>query len=136
MTLIQWKDEFSVGVASVDHEHQELIALINSLHDVIQDDDGETPGTQAAVVEKLGEIYAQISAHFALEEKVMRDSHYPLLAEHKEDHEILLDELLEIMDCVEDDGSFDELQLGVSLDRWFSEHFRTHDAKLHRHHHH
>ena len=35
------------------------------------------------------------------------------------------------MDEVEDDGEFDEAQLATDLDRWFSEHFRTHDAKLH-----
>ena len=31
MALIQWRDEYSVGVADVDHEHQQLIALINAL---------------------------------------------------------------------------------------------------------
>ena len=29
MPLIEWRDEFNTGVAEVDHEHQELIALIN-----------------------------------------------------------------------------------------------------------
>ena len=33
MSLILWKDEFSVGVDEVDHEHRELVALINQLHD-------------------------------------------------------------------------------------------------------
>ncbi|MDH3748773.1 MAG: bacteriohemerythrin [Gammaproteobacteria bacterium] len=127
MSLIDWKDEFSVGVASVDHEHQELIALINDLHDTMQ-----SQATQTAILESLGEIYAQISAHFALEEKIMRDKHYHALPEHKLDHETLLDELLDIMDSVEDDGSYQATELSQSLNRWFSDHFRTHDAKLHK----
>jgi hemerythrin len=126
MSLIEWRDEFSVGVAEVDLEHRGLIDLINDLHAMT----GNAAG-QDAVVSMLGEIFAQISAHFALEEKHMRDSHYPEYAGHKEDHERLLDELRDIMDRVEDDGRYDEARLGAELGRWFTVHFRTHDARLH-----
>ena len=84
-----------------------------------------------AIVDALGEIYAQIAAHFALEEKYMRETRYMAYAEHKEDHEILLDDLRDIMDQVEDDGTYDEKRLSKDLSFWFSEHFRTHDAQLH-----
>ena len=130
MSLITWKEEFSVGVAEVDFEHRELIELINSLHDSAR------PGAgRDAVIESLGEIFAQIASHFALEEKMMRATLYPALLEHKQDHETLLDELRDIMDEVEDDGEYDEAQLSTDLERWFGDHFRTHDAKLHREHH-
>ena len=33
MALIEWKEHYSVGVAAVDHEHRELIDLINRLHE-------------------------------------------------------------------------------------------------------
>lgn len=129
MTLILWKEEFCVGVAEVDHEHRELVTLINSLHDKMMG----RGMSRGAIVDALGEIYAQISAHFALEEKFMRESRYMAYAEHKEDHEILLDDLRDIMDQVEDDGSYNEQQLSKDLSYWFSEHFRTHDARLHGH---
>jgi hemerythrin len=127
MSLIKWKEEFSVGVVEVDYEHQELIDLINEVHLSVREG-----VTRQQVVAGLGEIYAQIAAHFALEEKVMRDMRYPAFPEHKTDHEALLDDLRDIMDEVEDDGEFDEARLATDLDRWFGEHFRTHDAKLHR----
>ena len=127
MSLIEWKPEFSVGNAAVDHEHGELIRLINDLHDTMKQQ-----GTQQHVLESLGEIYAQISAHFALEEKIMRDARYPDFESHKADHESLLDQLLDIIDGVEDDGRYDEKRLSASLEHWFAEHFRTHDAKLHQ----
>jgi len=129
MSLIEWKDEFSVGVTEVDLEHRDLIDLINDLHAVMG-----AGATHDKVVDTLGEIYAQISAHFALEEKFMRNSKYPAYPSHKEDHESLLDELRDIMDRVEDDGSFDEKRLSAELEKWFSDHFRTHDSKLHHHH--
>lgn len=127
MSLIEWKEQYSVGVESIDHEHKELIALINGLHDNMKSHPGHDE-----VVEALGEIYAQISAHFALEEKIMRDARYAAYDEHKLDHEVLLDELRDIMDTIEDDGSLAEFELSQDLDRWFSDHFRVHDGKLHR----
>lgn len=127
MTLIAWKDEFSVGVESVDQEHREMIELINGLDNAMAEDADCT-----TVVSTLGEIYAKISAHFALEEKIMRDADYGEFASHKEDHEQLLDSLLTIIDNVDDDGRYDRSELSSGLDHWFTDHFRTHDANLHR----
>ena len=127
MTLLKWTDAFSVGIEEVDSEHQELVEMINGLHDVMQ-----VGADYVQVVELLGKIYSQIAAHFAHEEKIMRNAHYPLYEAHKEDHETLLDDLREIMDEVEADGSFDAVALSGDLNRWFMDHFHTHDAKLHR----
>ena len=90
MSLITWRDEFSVGVNAVDHEHRELIRLINELDEAMG-----ANADQAVVVGALGEIYARIAAHFALEEKEMRAARYAALDSHKQDHEALLDELLD-----------------------------------------
>ena len=32
MALIEWRDDFKLGIASVDHEHEEMIRLINEAH--------------------------------------------------------------------------------------------------------
>ena len=127
MSMLQWRDEFSVGIAEVDHEHRELIELIQGLQVTMSGGAGVDK-----ILEALGEIYAQIAAHFALEEKAMRSMNYVAYADHKEDHETLLDDLRDIMDAVEDDGVLDEAQLTGDLDRWFGDHFTTHDAKLHK----
>jgi hemerythrin len=127
VTLLEWRDEFRIGIPEVDHEHQELIGLINSLHGRLVG-----PGQGVGVVEFLGELHAQIASHFALEEKVMRSGRYAEFDDHKQDHERLLDEIREIMDGYELHGRYDTGALATALDSWFSEHFRTHDARLHR----
>ncbi len=129
MALIDWKDEFAVGIPAVDHEHRELIGLINALHARM----AEPNAPEDAVAAFLGEINARIGAHFALEEKVMRDRRYDQLAVHKTDHERLLDEIRDLMDRYEDDEDFDEQALADRLTDWFAVHFRTHDGRLHRH---
>ena len=130
MTIIEWRSEFSVGIEIIDHDHKELVGRIRGRQQ-------ELEGCQDMdkIVEILGEIFADIAEHFTLEERVMEQMRYPALADHKEDHETLLDDLREIMVAVEDDGVLDEAQLTDDLDRWFSDHFRSHDAKLHRHDH-
>jgi hemerythrin len=127
VSRIAWRDEFTIGLADVDHEHRELIAMIDALLDSIG------PSTGAAqIVAALGEIHARIAAHFALEEREMRHLKYIAIGEHKSDHERLLDDILDIMADVESPQGYEPEALERRLVHWFTEHFRTHDARLHR----
>jgi hemerythrin len=126
MALLQWKAHYSVGIEAVDHEHKELIELINRLHDELVG-----TGTALSVEAFFGDLFTAISAHFALEERFMREQHYDQLAQHKADHERLLDEIRDIMDEFIDDKETGRDELSVRLDTWFSRHFETHDARLH-----
>ena len=126
MALLQWKDQYSVGIEAVDHEHKELIELINRLHDELT-----AKGEELSIEAFFGDLFKGISAHFALEERFMRERRYDQLAQHKADHERLLDEIRDMMDDFEglEVASAD---LGTRLDAWFSRHFETHDARLHK----
>jgi hemerythrin len=128
MALIEWRDDFSVGVPDVDHEHQELIRLINELHDAMSNDNSDV-----TVMDFLGEIYAHVAAHFALEEKIMRERNYDQYSDHKADHETLLDELRDIMDDYEENAFFSDDIFANAVGSWFSDHFRNRDARLHKH---
>jgi len=126
MKLLSWKDEYSVGIEAADHEHRQLIDLINRLH---QELDGAN--AKMTVPAFFGDLLEGISAHFALEEKFMRDQDYERLDSHKADHERLLDELRDIMDAFEGSEEIDSVELAPRLDMWFTRHFKTHDAMLH-----
>ena len=128
MPLIEWKVNYELGIEAVDHEHRELIELLNELHDAL------LAGAQPeAVQDLLGEVYAKISAHFALEEQMMRAMNYPEQAAHKDDHESLLEDIRDLMDDYEDGRYVDVDEFGRRLEGWFSIHFGTFDARLHRH---
>jgi hemerythrin len=127
MKLLSWKDEYSVGIEAVDHEHRELIELINRLHQEL-----DAADARRTVPGFFGDLLEGISAHFALEEKFMRDRRYDRLGAHKQDHERLLDDLRDIMDAFERAEEIDSVELATRLDSWFSRHFRTHDAELHQ----
>jgi len=127
MALIKWMPDFEIGIPAIDHEHRELIELINRLHARLS-----ANATKEEVDEFLGEVHADISAHFALEEKAMRDMGYARYESHKADHERLLDEIRDIMDAFNADAYFDYGgSLAEGLRVWFTEHFRTMDSHLH-----
>ena len=126
MGLLHWEKRYSVGIEAVDHEHRELVDLINTLYDK-----ATTAGSKVAVLGFFGDLYKAISAHFAREERFMREKGYDQLKPHKNDHERLLDEVRDIMEDYEVMDVLDEKLLARRLDAWFSRHFETHDARLH-----
>jgi hemerythrin-like metal-binding protein len=127
MPLMQWKDQFSIGIAAVDHEHKQLIDLINHLYE-----EYSKGGSKRSVEAFFGDLLKDISAHFALEERFMRERRYDQLPQHKADHERLLDEIRDLMDDFEDAAEMQSDELAARLDTWFARHFETHDARLHK----
>jgi hemerythrin len=127
MPLLQWKPSYSVGIPAIDFEHREMIDMINGLYGQLED---EPDASGVAAV--LGEIHAQISAHFALEERLMREANYGEYAAHKGSHEELLEQIRDLMDSYADDPQAGGALLQRSLSNWFGMHFSTFDARLHR----
>ena len=126
MPLLTWKPEFAVGVESVDYEHEQMIKLINEIYDEMkkrQDAD--------SIEQFLGDVHFAIAAHFALEERLMRDASYREYKAHKEDHEELLDQIRDLMDQFVSDPEKGFNLLQDRLADWFEHHFATFDARLH-----
>ena len=126
MGLLQWKAKYSVGIASMDDEHREMIELINDVYAKL----GAAPDA-AAIENCLETIFTTISMHFALEERIMRDCGYDEYADHKDDHEDLLDEIRDLMDEFVADTDKGAKLLEERLSAWFGNHFASFDARLH-----
>lgn len=127
MNLLQWKPEYSVGIESMDDEHREMIELINLVYEQL----GSRPDRDQ-IDSFLGDIFNAISMHFALEERIMQNANYYEYPAHKADHEKLLDEIRDLMDCFADDPKAGARRLRDELSAWFADHFATFDARLHR----
>jgi hemerythrin-like metal-binding protein len=128
MPRVEWRDDFATGVASIDHEHREMVELLNQIFEKL-----ETETDRDAVADFLGEVHARIAAHFALEEQIMRQKSYDQYEDHKTDHERLLDDIRDIMDAHEDDSYAQHKHaFAERLEAWFVDHFKTRDARLHK----
>ncbi|MGQ0675052.1 MAG: bacteriohemerythrin [Rhodospirillales bacterium] len=127
MPLLQWLDEYEIGIPLVDREHIALIAVINLLGDRLDARYGA-----AEIRQTLGEIRMLIAAHFGNEERIMREMRYDQYAEHKADHDRLLGEIAEIVAGFERGATADgRVELGERVGRWFARHFEKFDARLH-----
>ena len=127
MKLLKWKSSYALGISSVDHEHQEMIKAINAVYASLDE--------QAAPEEiesALGEIHANISAHFALEEQLMSEAGFEEYTEHKNDHEELLDQIRDMMDVYAVNPAKGQSVLHACLTDWFGRHFSTFDARAHQ----
>ncbi len=81
MTVIKWRDSYTIGVEEMDEEHKKLIEIINRLFQMIRDKKS---------YEELNEIYESLVAyteqHFQHEEKLLDEAEYPRLEEQRTLH--------------------------------------------------
>ncbi|MGB1883192.1 MAG: bacteriohemerythrin [Gammaproteobacteria bacterium] len=124
--LIEWMDEFELGIDEVDADHRALIELINGLTDALNTDSGDDD-----IKHLLTEIHTRIGDHFGEEERIMRETGYAAYDAHKADHERLLGDILNMIDDYREVYALAPDLLGIRIENWFMVHFRTHDARLH-----
>jgi hemerythrin len=123
---IRWSDDFLIGIEELDFEHRRLIDDINRLHRELR-----TETDPERIADTLGHIHARMQSHFALEEHVMAAHKYPHLAEHKAEHERLLDDYTDFMTRFGDGRDTREhAAMEDVLRRWIVEHIVTNDRKM------
>lgn len=81
MALIEWKQRMSVGVETLDQDHQRLVDLLNQLHMVTKGEEPTRP-----VSEIVHELVRYTEYHFECEERLMRLGRYPGYDEHVQIH--------------------------------------------------
>ncbi len=91
MAFAEWADQYSVGNALLDNQHQQLLAIINELHQAIRAKKG---GDQLA--EAVHSLITHTRSHFADEENMMAADGFPGYAEHKSVHQRLLQQVIDI----------------------------------------
>ena len=126
MKKLEWKQEYSTGIARIDQEHKQLIEQINLLFEQL-----DHKLDILTIEAMLGEIQVDISAHFAFEELLMHEARYPEYKDHKEDHENLLDQINDIIFCFAANPDICKELLMMNLSDWFSNHFVNFDIRLH-----
>jgi hemerythrin len=72
---ISWRDEFSIGIPSIDDQHKKLLDLLNQLNTFDHGQSGQNaqPNPLVRMLDSLSEYAAH---HFGQEEALMRD-HLP-----------------------------------------------------------
>lgn len=125
-SLLKWDDSYLIGIEELDFEHKQLIEDINVLHKELAAQD------EKSNIEKcLGDIFARMQAHFALEEHVMTAHGYASYDEHKREHDELLESFTETMlNFMNSSGTESGSLVENQLNHWIVDHILTSDKKM------
>lgn len=84
MPLMTWTENYSVGIKSIDAQHQKLIGMLNELQDAM------LAGKANDHIGKILDGLVQYTVtHFAYEEKLFAQHGYKDAAAHKAEHDKL-----------------------------------------------
>ena len=121
--LIVWSRSYSVGVDSMDREHQRLIDLINNLYAAMR-----SGRSKDAIGTILNEVVDYTKTHFAHEERLMQDSGYPGYDEQKRCHEALIAQVKEILGKLNDGTALGQ-EVMTFLKNWLVNHIQGMDKR-------
>ena len=122
--LIEWSDELSVGIQEIDDQHQLLVTLLNKLHTAIHQHHGK-----AAAQAILSELVEYTKIHFVVEESLMRILGFPGYADHKTQHDILIDEVKELQEKLASGKKSISFELLHFLRMWLTKHIMNEDQQ-------
>lgn len=124
MALLQWTEKMSVGIDTIDADHQKLLALVNELHSVVRKK--ESPDIVARV---LRDLIAYTDYHFEAEEQLLRLIRYPDFERHKEIHGALRDKVAELEVRYRDAPHKAGVKMFDFLSDWLMRHILGEDMK-------
>ncbi len=124
MSLIEWKNVFSVGVPSIDDQHRKLVEMINNLYDEFYK--GITDEFLSGLIKEL-EKYTVY--HFSYEEKFMKLYNYESLKEHKGEHDQFIEKIQVYKTIVSKDNKTAVIDFATFLKNWLLKHIMGTDKK-------
>jgi hemerythrin len=122
MFILEWSQQFSVGIDIIDREHKVLFELYNELHYSILR--GET---HAFTAEKLSRLLQYTREHFGEEERLMAECGYPKLEDHCASHRVLTGQVEEMMAELERNQMVVNLPTIQFLNEWITLHILRED---------
>lgn len=97
MKKLVWNTDFSVGIQSIDEEHQKLFDIINHIHNALIFDKLKF----AELQHHFQQLIDYTIYHFGHEEEEMKKLSYPKLEDHKKEHNMLVEEVYDYVKKLE-----------------------------------
>ena len=127
MPIIEWKEDYLVGVQQIDLHHQYLFAMLNKTYDSFVNKDA---------AERLNSLFDELidyaTYHFSTEEDLMRKIRYPDLEKHKKEHDVFAGKVVEIQKDYQAGRKGISLEILSFLQGWLSVHILQTDREIGR----
>ena len=123
--MFEWNDSYSVGIASIDAQHQNLFRIAGELYAAMSAGRGK-----AATAQILERLVQYTVSHFAHEERLMRLYHYPGAATHKVEHDALTRQVKQFQAELQAGRASMSVQLLQFLKDWLVKHIQGSDLSF------
>ena len=125
--IIQWKKEYSIGIAEIDEQHKILVDIVNKFISA------KMEGKQNDVFkETLTDIVDYTKYHFTSEENHMTVNKYFGLHEHKKQHQVLINQIVNVLNHLKEGKVNVDDELISLLQSWLIIHMMEHDKEYGR----
>jgi hemerythrin len=124
MGMFEWQPQFSVGIPSIDGQHQNLFKMARELHDAMSKGQG-----RQVVGRLLDRLIHYTTVHFAHEERLMEQYQYPGYADHKAEHVALTQKVMDFQHEFEEGRVPMTVELLRFLKGWLEHHIQESDQE-------
>jgi len=118
MIYKSWNTELEVGIRAIDDDHRELFNVANALTQA---------NYQEEALDLLKELRYESARHFADEEGLLEESHYPGLGRHRRIHADFIQQLDTIILQSEMDNYILTHETRETLRMWLVTHLKADD---------
>mgnify|MGYP000064087126 CR=1 FL=1 len=123
-TTITWKDEYSVGIKSLDDDHKRLIYLLNQFKTAYDYDTSAEFERQA-----LEQLVEYTRFHFTREEEMMQQAGYEDFENHKQQHNNMIAQVEQFVGLYNREGHDSLNEVSTYLTNWLINHINGTDKQ-------
>jgi hemerythrin len=120
--MFDWKDSYSVNIPSIDGQHRNLFRMAGELYTAMTSGQGK-----AALGRILDRLVEYTRVHFEHEERLMRQSGFPGLAQHAAEHRALTRQVEQFQADFASGRTALSVQLLQFLKDWLERHIQGSD---------
>jgi hemerythrin len=122
--MFEWKNNYSVGIPSIDAQHQTLFGIGAELFAAME------AGQAKSVMNRLLERLVQYTkSHFAHEERLMEKNAYPHFVAHKAEHDQLTAKVVAFQADLAGGRTVISVQLLRFIKEWLEYHIQESDRR-------
>lgn len=121
---IAWKDEYDLGIASIDAQHRKIIDIINGLAKFMKQD-----ASSEDVARTIEGMHRYAEEHLAYEERLFEECGYAETDDHREEHDTFRETIAEFRERMRANNPIVAIELLGYLEDWLLGHILVSDRK-------
>ena len=122
--IVIWDNKYSTGIEEIDNQHKQLIVLTNELFQACML--GES-AVKTVFKEAMSRMVNYVNFHFSAEQELMQRTKFPDYAEHKTQHDSLIQQILAAVKDHKEGKKFVPNLFVRTLRDWILSHIAVYD---------